>query len=1518
MQRRSRSAVLVAVVVLIAHSSVSFSVRSAQPALVTALSAAAILADGGSAAVLNRAAEGDRVLYSVRVVNVGDGPAYDVSLVNVLPEGFAYVSGTALGTWPSGTSTADPAIGPGPELLFDLRATLRSGDGLALTFEALLTPTVDGIGPYVDTVTVIATGEGGEPIATDASLSVPADTDSDDTSEIALLAARPALVTASHVAAVLREGGAVSPAGPIEPGDVVTYRLVVENVGRGTAYNVVIEDRLPVALSYVGGSSKASWPSGASAKDPTGSAGSSLVWSLSATLAPGDVLSLEFDALAGSALAGETFENAMKASGSDADGTPTDPDRSLESPKDTDEDDASTARLDVIMPALAVNKEVVGVERDGRSLGSVPVGMPGDVVVFRVTVRNVGNGTAYNVDFRDQLSPGLEYETTAPYDGGSYAVTSPVSAGALTVPGGGTSFTTRIDATIDGGARLVATYAARITDAAQTGVPLENVAEAEGFNGAGVEIPDANQVVGDVFDDDAEDPDADDTGIARVRVGLPILSVAKEVVDVGRDGASIGASGPVEPGDVIVYRLSIRNTGTDTAYDVGFVDLLSPGVEIETAYGTGAFTVDRPAVGVTALELVDGATDTVVVRLGASLDPGAELVATYRARVTSGTRQGAVLWSAASAFGRSADGVAISSDDRHATSAPGDARGSRIPAVEPALVVEVTVDTVERNGVRMDSAEPVCAGDIIVYRTRVSNVGQGTAYAVRLSDPLPIGLAYRGPSRAAWPEGSSAADPTHGADGTLEWPLGATLHGGEELVASFGVVVTGEATQGDTVRNTVLGRGVDGAGTPIPSDRSSEVPLDRDSDDAASVRLAVACGAAVWGMPPALQLSGSIARIVRNGITTFGCTAGIGDRVTFELVVRNTGTLSGYDVAVIDYLPPGVTYVPGTTHIRWPFGLALVDPDGASGAELRWELPISLRGGDAVTVLFDGLVEMGVSVGQIIANRAEARGFDPSGAPLASRPDSTTPGGGMLTLVIEAPGPRGKGEDEACASPQAAAADLRFRTDATFYAAAELQKLAEWIGESERIEGSDLPMCLRTAAAEAARVAFENWAEIEVGSGLGLPLFRGPGFRDAADPQAAMNERLDACARAVGLDPAARPANERWIVLEYAGGDSRFETRGAGTGPWPADEWKDYDRRITPSATGMGLLLQALEARRLLGSDLAQEQYLGCVAVETMRNKVASLSELRAVPGSPDGLFAHAYAAVWDDRRLRYTVIDSRADLLDQVALAWGLSAFIDLVFDASLPWPDTLGSLLGDAQRARQELERVLDGTNRTLCGFDGVLRESTADREGTSVRITTLGLLLAALHDVSRVIGSHPAVERLAAHAALELSRRVGPDGRLASGTSGAQIAETCAVVRGFVAASRILGVAAYGNVAARVLDSFDRDLWDAGLGVYAAPAGGGSSRTCFAALDLGLVVGALRESAPLLSSSDADRVLSRLANHVRTVTALALERKGTLGNCSTEEGETAPCGSLGPAFVLPEVQCCERCVRAGTSPQ
>ena len=77
---------------------------------------------------------GDVVTYALRVRNAGMGPAFGVSLADVMPPGLTYL-GPTTAVWAGGSSSGDPTGLPGAALAWPLSATLAPGDQIVLTFD---------------------------------------------------------------------------------------------------------------------------------------------------------------------------------------------------------------------------------------------------------------------------------------------------------------------------------------------------------------------------------------------------------------------------------------------------------------------------------------------------------------------------------------------------------------------------------------------------------------------------------------------------------------------------------------------------------------------------------------------------------------------------------------------------------------------------------------------------------------------------------------------------------------------------------------------------------------------------------------------------------------------------------------------------------------------------------------------------------------------------------------------------------------------------------------------------------------------------------------------------------------------------------------------------------------------------------------------------------------------------------------------------------------------------------------
>jgi len=653
----------------------------------------------------------------------------------------------------------------------------------------------------------------------------------------------PALVTHKEVVKVLRGGNLTSSGTPIEPGDVIGFRFSVTNVGDANAYDLNIADTLPTEFLYVAGSTNASWPGGPSTSDPDGTPGPDLTWNLSATLAPGETLTLRFQAVVTSAVVqGKTYTDTMCATGTEGDGTPIPPDMSATVEADTDPDDCSSvSQVAAAVPALSVDKEIVGVLRNGASIWPTDQVEPGDLIHYRFTIRNVGNGTAYNVGFTDELPAGLESDTD--YADGLYTVDSPAASGILGIPDGtmGT-LSADISAEITGGRRLVADFYAYVTSAVQQGINLINYATAYGEDGYGTQIPEKNSQIGDIFDDDPDDVDPDDTGLALIGVGEPGLALSKEIVDALRNGVSIWPTNTVLPEDVLVYRVTVNNVGQATAYNVDFADQLPLGLEYDTTYGSGTYQVDSPTQSGT-LPFLDEAFCPFNADISLQLAPGATLVIEYRVRVRPDAQPGSLLENHAEVTGDDGAGnhIPIYNPDVEDNYPDDDLTDIRVGI--PALVTskEIYIDPC---GCDIPSMEP---GTEFKFVLTVKNVGFSTAYGIVVDDLLPPGLIYV-PKTSELHRGDEVVkiEPLVDPKGrALTWITGLSLDPGDTLRLIFSLRIEPGLAIGTKICNTMQASGVDYLGQPIPADASDYVPADVDPQDSSSLQFTI-------GEPPSM------------------------------------------------------------------------------------------------------------------------------------------------------------------------------------------------------------------------------------------------------------------------------------------------------------------------------------------------------------------------------------------------------------------------------------------------------------------------------------------------------------------------------------------------------------------------------------------------------------------------------------------------------------------------------------------
>lgn len=153
---------------------------------------------------------GDIVDYTVVVTNVGDATAINVILTDVLPEGLTY---------PEGGTTKTFSLGD-----------IDPGDSVTQTYDAVVGESTEA-GDYVNTAT--AEADNHDPVSDDATVEVRIPIVEGETT--------PELEITKEVDVEFAN-----------PGDTISYTVVVKNIGDGDAINVILTDTLPDGFVFDG------------------------------------------------------------------------------------------------------------------------------------------------------------------------------------------------------------------------------------------------------------------------------------------------------------------------------------------------------------------------------------------------------------------------------------------------------------------------------------------------------------------------------------------------------------------------------------------------------------------------------------------------------------------------------------------------------------------------------------------------------------------------------------------------------------------------------------------------------------------------------------------------------------------------------------------------------------------------------------------------------------------------------------------------------------------------------------------------------------------------------------------------------------------------------------------------------------------------------------------------------------------------------------------------------------------
>lgn len=637
---------------------------------------------------------GDVVMFTVTVQHSGSSTAdaYDLVLTDTIPAGLTYVPGSA-----SVPVLDQNFVDP---VLTITRSSLTLLDGTFVytylaTIDADATPGV-ALTNTLDLEWASLPGANGDPDDGRTGSGGVNDYTTGDTADVT--PDTDAFIDASKTVVLLSD---LDGSGTVTPGDTLRYTVVLSNDVEAVT-NVVFTDTLPSEVTYAPGTLASSQGLIDDSGAPTlsvdvGAMGvpSSVTINFSVTVNPG-------------VPTGTVISNQGSV----------DSDQTVPEPTDEDgEDENGDQPTDVITGGIPVPQAELYVEKLVELLTDVDASSsvtPNDLLRYTLIFHNLGNQALTGVTLTDTIPTGLTGVggSGTSTDGGA---TVTVLAGSVSVSGMsvgiGDTETVTFNTTVD----------SPLFDAGTDADLLRETFVNQG-------VADSNETDPVNTDSNGDPSDGNQpTDIEAVDgvPGAPDVDLEKRV----SLASDLDGDGLVDPLDVLLYSIVLRNTGSADATAVQIVDNPIPN---NVTIVAGSATTSQ---GLIVTE------SPLAVNVG-TVPPGDVVTVTFRAEVTAGTANGTIIINQASVSGS------------NFPTEPSDDNGDDDDGLNPNLT---PVDTGVPGGggagqpsfdkTVASSSEPTSAGsalqigEVVTFQLAFS-VPAGTTPQVSLTDTLPAGLIY--------------------------------------------------------------------------------------------------------------------------------------------------------------------------------------------------------------------------------------------------------------------------------------------------------------------------------------------------------------------------------------------------------------------------------------------------------------------------------------------------------------------------------------------------------------------------------------------------------------------------------------------------------------------------------------------------------------------------------------------------------------------------------------------------------
>ena len=495
---------------------------------------------------------------------------------------------------------------------------------------------------------------------------------------------------------------------------------------------------------------------------------------------------------------------------------------------------------------------------------------PGDTVVFTINVYNQGTLAADSVVIFDYLPTGLINIDPA-WPGDTHVSTNLPAGDVVTIP-----LTVRIDPTYQG---LVLYNNAEIIDASggidEDGILQNTVGSANDTSELSSD--------GDIDDEAPGTPGAADNPSDEDNYDIAVLAIDQDFDLAITD--MVGGTGPYDPGDTIVYMITVYNQGTLTASDIEVTSYVPTGMtNIDPAWPGDVFTIS---------DLTSGQDTTILLSL--VLDP------TFTG---TSTVHNVEITSALGGIDEDDDLTFVngSSDDTSEllTDNDIDDEGAGTPGVvdnptdvddyDPAQIFITQIyDLALTKELHANSLGALAPGDAVSFTITVINQGTLPATNVEITDMPDPELIYLGSDAEA------RANVTELFAGGISFMVdNISVGSSQEIVVTFRIP---EDFQDNVLFNNALITSDDGDDIDSNPDTDNNVDEDGDGngDDDDEDGLVI-------------NLIQTFDLAISKSISSEGPFAP-GSLIEFELLIENQGTLNAAGTIVSESPDPNLTFV---------------------------------------------------------------------------------------------------------------------------------------------------------------------------------------------------------------------------------------------------------------------------------------------------------------------------------------------------------------------------------------------------------------------------------------------------------------------------------------------------------------------------------------------------------------------------------------------------------------------------------